>query len=144
MKKGKTSKLKLTEFAKINYGTVDSKNLNSVYVNLQTWVQPKLNHDNWERVVLNLSRGIRHTIHDNINNEVFDDNFIVDLDLRSSGIQPDKKSFMNLEINFFIRNSAYDFKSPLIKKSIEDTVSGILSENFIKNNYFSFYSSKNE
>lgn len=142
MKKGKTSKLSLIDFAKITYGTVDSKKLNSIYINLQTWVKPKEANDNWERVVLNLSRSIKHTVHENINEDLFEENFIVDLDLRSSGIQEDKKSFMNLEINLFTKDAIVDFKSPMMRKSVENAIAGVLKDNFVKNNYFTFHPSK--
>ena len=54
MKKGKTSKIKGYEISKIIYGTVDSVSLKSLYLNIQTWVEPKEDNDNWSRVVLNL------------------------------------------------------------------------------------------
>jgi hypothetical protein len=60
MKKGKTSQLHGFKTAKVIYGTVDSINLKSLYLNIQTWVEPIEEYDNWTRVVLNLSRGIKH------------------------------------------------------------------------------------
>jgi hypothetical protein len=41
MKKGKSVKLNLSNHFKSVYGTVDSKNLKSVYINIQSWVDPK-------------------------------------------------------------------------------------------------------
>ena len=96
MKKGKTSKIIGFDSIKVTYGTVDSKNLKSVYLNIQTWATPQITSDNWNRVVANLSRNIKHNILDVIDLEIFQSNYIVDLDLRTSGIQTNKKSFMNL------------------------------------------------
>ena len=48
MKKGKTSRIAGFPEAKITYGTVDSKNLKSVYLHLQSWVNPKDEYENWE------------------------------------------------------------------------------------------------
>jgi hypothetical protein len=110
MKKGKTIKINQYESLKTSYGTVDSKNLKSLYINLQTWVLPKDEYENWERIVGNLSREIKHSVYESLNRELFQENFIVDLDLRTSGIQVGKKSFMNLEINLFTKNEL-DFKS---------------------------------
>ena len=62
MKKGKTSKISGFKNSKITYGTVDSFELKSLYLNIQTWVEPTKESDNWNRVVLNLSRAIKHTI----------------------------------------------------------------------------------
>jgi hypothetical protein len=100
MKKGKTSQIKGFNTAKVLYGTVDSVNLKSLYLNIQTWVEPIEESENWNRVVLNMSRNIKHTIYETIDKNIFDDKFIVDLDLRSSGLNLNKKSFMNLEVNF--------------------------------------------
>ena len=111
MKKGKTSKLQGYKSTKVIYGTVDSLILKSLYLNIQTWVEPKKNSDNWTRVVLNMSRSIKHSILNVIDKKLFKDNFIVDLDLRSSGVNIGKKSFMNLEINFYLKENNLDFKS---------------------------------
>ena len=91
MKKGKTSFLQGFKTAKIVYGTVDSINLKSLYLNIQTWVEPIYECDNWTRTVLNLSRSIKHSIYESINKQIFDEKFIVDLDLRSSGLNLNKK-----------------------------------------------------
>jgi len=40
MKKGKTSQLKIFNDSKCYYGTVDAKNLKTVYIVLQSWVEP--------------------------------------------------------------------------------------------------------
>jgi hypothetical protein len=144
MKKGKTSKIVGFKSAKVLYGTVDSINLKSIYLNIQTWVEPKKEVENWSRVVLNLSRAIKHSIYEKIKTTNFDDKFIVDLDLRSSGLSTNKKSFMNLEINFFVKdNIELVFKDTIIKDSLKDITSKIFQDNFKNNQYFKFYISKN-
>ena len=97
MKKGKSVKLKLFTPIKSSYGTVDSKNLKSLYINIQSWVTPKYDTDNWNRVVGILSREIKHSVFSSINTEYFREQSIVDLDLRTSGIASGKKSFFNLK-----------------------------------------------
>jgi hypothetical protein len=138
MKKGKTSKIQGFKTAKILYGTVDSIELKSMYLNIQTWVEPQLELENWNRVTLNLSRKVKHTIYNNINTELFEKNFIVDLDLRSSGLQMDKKSFLNLEINFFLNQKDIDFKSNNVKEFLKNLTKKIIQENLTNNYYFSF------
>ena len=143
MKKGKTSQLYGFKTAKVIYGTVDSINLKSLYLNIQTWVEPIEESENWSRVVLNLSRGIKHSIYETINKEIFNENFIVDLDLRSSGLHLGKKSFMNLEINFYLKNEGLDIKGMEIKKLLQETTKKIFKTNFSNNQYFNFYLTKN-
>jgi hypothetical protein len=138
MKKGKTSKILGFKTAKITYGTVDSFELKSLYLNIQTWVEPKKESDNWNRVVLNLSRAIKHTIYNNLDNNIFKEHYIVDLDLRSSGIQLGKKSFLNLEINFFILENNLDFKDTKLKDTLKLLTKNIINQNLSKNEYFNF------
>jgi hypothetical protein len=143
MKKGKSVKLNLYNPIKSVYGTVDSKNLKSLYINIQSWVTPKFDHDNWNRVVCNLSRDIKHSVFNSINHELFKEQSIVDLDLRTSGISHGKKSFLNLEVNLYT-NSEIDFKSPEVKDSVKKIIKNIFKENVIQNKYFEFSPSKND
>ena len=139
MKKGKTSKIVGLKNVKIQYGTVDSISFKSMYLNIQTWVEPIVDSDNWNRVVLNLSRSIKHTLYENIDKKIFNENFIVDLDLRSSGLSVGKKSFLNLEINLFLNEDKVDFKSKDLKNSLKILSKILIDENFKKNKYFKFH-----
>jgi hypothetical protein len=128
---------------KSSYGTVDSKKLKSVYINIQSWVTPKFEHDNWNRVVCNLSREIKHSVYNSITTGIFQEKSIVDLDLRTSGISHGKKSFFNLEVNLYT-NIELDFKSYEIKESIKKIVKTIFKNNINENKYFDFSTSKKE
>jgi hypothetical protein len=141
MKKGKTVKINSYPSLKTTYGTVDSKKLKSLYINIQSWVQPKEEYENWDRIVGNLSRDIKHSVLESINLSLYKNHFIVDLDLRTSGINVNKKSFMNLEINLFTTTDI-DFKSATIRDSVKVIVREIYKECVQKNKYFSFTPSK--
>jgi hypothetical protein len=89
-----------------------------------------------------MSRNVKHSIYENIDTKLFDQKFIVDLDLRTSGLQLKKKSFMNLEINLFLINEI-DFKSTKLKKSLKNIIKELYSDVLTKNEYFKFYLTKN-
>ena len=144
MKKGKTSKIQGFNTSKIVYGTVDSIKFKSLYLNLQTWVEPIKEPENWTRVVLNLSRAVKHSVYETLDKDLFDESFIVDLDLRSSGLTLGKKSFMNLEINFFLKEEELDFKSKEIKENLKKIVTRIYDEDFNDNDYFNFSLTKSK
>lgn len=144
MKKGKTSKIQGFKKTKVNYGTVDSMEMKSIYITLQSWVQPVEYQENWQRIILNLSRSIKHTIHDILNRDLFKENFIVDLDLKSSGVMENKKSFLNLDVTFFLKEKMIDFKSKIIKDELKRVSQYIVYENFDKNKYFTFHQNKKE
>ena len=143
MKNGKKVKLKIYNNLKIFYGTIDYKELKSIYITIQSWVSPKVQSDNWKRIVLSQSREIKHTIFDNINHNIFYENTIVDLDVRYSGIEVEKKSFMNLEITLLTKPNI-DFKSQETKDSIKKLIKIIYYNNLNKNKYFDFYLTKKE
>ena len=91
MKKGKTSQLKLFSDAKCYYGTVDAKKLKTVYIVLQSWVEPIKEFDNWDRATGIMERNIKHVLLEVVDPIMFEKFNIVDLDLRSSGIQKVKE-----------------------------------------------------
>jgi len=136
MKKGKTSKLNVFENAKCFYGTVDSKELKSIYIVIQSWVEPKKEALNWDRVAGNLKRQIQHNLLECVDLLTFDRNSIIDLDLRTSGIQMDKRSFMNLEMTLFVKNQNEDFKSPLLREKIRKIVTSVYNDELYNSPYF--------
>jgi hypothetical protein len=144
MKKGKSSKLSGYRSYKVNYGTVDSKNLKSIYLNIQTWAEPKNDIVSPNREVNNLSRSIKHSVLENIDKDLYEDKFIVDLDLRCSGIQKNKKSFLNLECYFYLKELGNDFKSKEIKNSIKQITDSIIKNNFRENEIFKFSLTKKQ
>jgi hypothetical protein len=143
MKKGKSCVIKGFKNLKSNYGTVDSKNLKSIYLNIQSWVEPKSIEVNWVRPVSLLNKKIKSTVTEILDNELFDSKFIVDMDLRTSGISIKKKSFMNLEITFFTKKEV-NFKSIELKNHLKRLVEYIDFECFNKSNNFSFHLKKIE
>jgi hypothetical protein len=115
MKKGKTSKLNIFDDAKCYYGTVDSKEFKSLYIVIQTWIEPNDDYTNWTKITGQIKRQILHNLLEVVETNTFERKQIVDLDLRTSGIQKNKKSFLNLEITLFVHNRDYDFKSLILR-----------------------------
>jgi hypothetical protein len=142
MKKGKTAKINGFRTSKVIYGTVDSKEFKSLYLNLQTWAEPKEDYETWVRITQNMSRSIKHSVYDNIDKTLFDDKFIIDMDLRTSGLHIKKKSFLNLEINLFLIDEV-DFKDTKLKRKLKSIIKGIYDDVLNKNEYFKFYLTKN-
>jgi hypothetical protein len=89
-----------------------------------------------------MCRSIKHSVYDNIDKSLFDEKFIVDMDLRTSGLQTKKKSFMNLEINLYLIDEI-DFKSLLLKRKLKKIIKGIYEDVLTNNEYFKFYLTKN-
>lgn len=143
MKKGKSVKLNLFYSIKTTYGTVDSKNLKSIFINIQSWVNPKQESDNWARVVNLLKKDIKCCVLETIDKSFFKEDMIIDLDIRASGISCNKKSFFNLEINLYPKNDL-EFKNPLIKESVKKIIKTIYKDNIINNSHFLFSPQKKD
>jgi hypothetical protein len=142
MKKGKTSKLNVFDDAKCHYGTVDSKELKSIYIVLQTWIEPITDEENWTKITGLIKRQIQHTLLEVADFTTFERKQIVDLDLRTSGIQKNKKSFLNLEITLFIHNQSYDFKSILLRSKIKNIFQSIYVDDLKNSLYFTLSKTK--
>ena len=143
MKKGKSCVLKGYKNFKTSYGTVDSKNLKSIYINIQSWVEPKKSIEGWGREVSYLSRLVKQLLLVVSDKFIFHNKFIVDLDLRTSGIALGKRSFMNLEITLFVKTEI-EFKSIKLKNEIKKIVSFIDKDVFQQSELFDFYLTKND
>jgi hypothetical protein len=142
MKKGKTSKLNVFDDAKCYYGTVDSKELKSIYVVLQTWVEPLDEYSNWTRITGEIKRQMLHTLLEVVDTNTFERKQIVDLDLRTSGIQVNKKSFLNLEITLFVTNKTIDFKSIFLRDKIKQIIQSIYKDDLKNSKYFTLSKTK--
>ena len=143
MKKGKSVMLNLYSSIKTSYGTVDAKNFKSLFLNIQSWVSPKKEYENWSRVVSSLRRDMILIINESLDQEIFMKGIIVDLDLRSSGIMMGKRSFFNLEVTLYT-NNPIEFKSHEIREAIKKIIKNIYKYNIIQNKYFDFSATKKE
>ena len=144
MKKGKTSKLNIFDDAKCHYGTVDSKELKTVYVVLQTWVEPIVDEENWVKITGLIKRQILHTLLEVVDISLFERKQIVDLDLRTSGIQKNKKSFLNLEITLFVHDKTMDFKSLVLRSKLKKIIDSVYYDDLKKSKYFTLNLTKNK
>ena len=66
------------------------------------------------------------------------------MDLRSSGLTMGKKSFLNLEVNLFIKEKEIDFKSQQVKDYLKSMVKNVINQNFNKNDFFVFTLTKKD
>ena len=144
MKKGKTSKLNILKDAKCHYGTVDSKDFKSLYIVIQTWVEPKDEYENWNRITGQIKRQIQHTLLEITDYTLFDKKQIVDLDLRTSGIQKNKRSFLNLEITLFLSKENVDFKSIYLREKIKLMTNSIYTDDLKNSKYFTLSKTKDK
>ena len=140
MKTGKYIPLGTYNDVKIGYGTVDFKNLKTIYLKLNSWVQPENETDDFDHMIHKSRRKVKEIIY-NLKNPYFKQQSIVDLDIRTKGIKLEKRSFMNLEITLYVDNQ-FDVKSKEIKNNVKDILSMVVEDGLSDKKLFNFYKSK--
>lgn len=141
MKKGKFITIGVHNNVKIGYGTVDYKNLKTIYIQLNSWTQP--NHDNcdFDKLISRTRREIKNKIYD-LRSEYFKPQSIVDLDIKTSGIKTNKRSFMDLEITLYVEKY-FDVKSKEVKEIVSNLSESIIDTILTDETLFNFYKTKN-
>jgi hypothetical protein len=140
MKIGKYIPLGDYNNVKIGYGTVDFKNLKTIYLKLNSWVQPENCEEDFNNSILKSRNKIKCLIRE-LNLQQFKCESIVDLDIRTKGIKVNKKSFMNLEITLFV-NDFFDVKSKPTKNLINTIIKRIIDDGLTNNNLYNFHKTK--
>jgi len=140
MKNGKYFIIGDYENVKLGYGTVDFKNLKTIYIKLNSWVSPNDDEDDFDSVISLSRRRIKEIIHNKKNN-YFRQQSIVDLDIKSKGIKADKKSFMNLEITLYVLNP-FEIKNKNVKDFVKNLSIEIIEHGLSNKNLFNFYKTK--
>lgn len=138
IKFGKEKKLFKTDSFRVKYGTVDATKLNAIYIDIESWIEPQeiINFDSNIRIT---RKNIILKLKETLDYDLFSDNFIVDLDLRSSGMCLHKKSFMFIEITVYPKKYL-KFNSEILIKKTKDIATSAIS--VIQNNNFKFYAKK--
>ena len=86
MKTGKYIPLGTYKNVKYGYGTVDFKNLKTIYLKLNSWLQPENETEDFDHTILKSRRIIKELVY-NLRNPLFKQQSIVDLDIRTKGIK---------------------------------------------------------
>jgi hypothetical protein len=140
MKTGKYIPLGVYKDVKYGYGTVDFKNLKTIYLKLNSWLQPENETDDFDNLISKSRRGVKEIIY-NLKNENFKQQCIVDLDIRTKGIKLEKRSFMNLEITLYVEKQ-FDVRSKEIKTSITNIIETVIDNGLSNKKLFNFNKSK--
>ena len=145
MKTGKEIKNNNFKNYNITYGTVNNKNPKSIYLNISSWVEPiKDETNNYSFDIRTLNKKIKQTLFNYLdaNKTIFNkDRTIVDLDIRESGIKLGKRSFMNCEVTFFMKE-ALSINSIEITNTV-DELTDLMFATFETNKSFKFHKKKN-
>ena len=140
MKTGKYIPLGEYNDVKIGYGTVDFKNLKTIYLKLNSWLQPENETDDFDHVIHRSRRKIKEIVY-NLKTPYFKEQSIVDLDIRTKGIKLEKRSFMNLEVTLFVEKQ-FDVKNKEVRKMVGEIIENVIDNGLTDKKLFNFHKSK--
>jgi len=136
MKIGKYIPLGDHKDVKVGYGTVDFKNLKTVYVKMNAWVEPDNDNEDFDKTISKTRKKIKDFIREYNLGENFKKESIFDLDIRTKGIKLNKRSFMNLEVTLFV-DKFFDVKASfiknLMKKFVHESIDTCLADKTLFN-----------
>lgn len=140
MKTGKFITLGYYDNVKIGYGTVDYKNLKTIYIKLNSWIEPEEMDDEFNELLSKTKRKIKLRIYD-LKSDLFKKESIVDLDVRTKGIKLGKKSFINMEITLFTQKH-FDIRTKELKNIIKTLIEDVINSDLDNKNLFNFSKNK--
>jgi hypothetical protein len=125
---------------KIGYGTINHKDLKTIYLKLNSWLEPEDSDLDFDSIVRSTRNKIKKLIY-NLGFDIFRPESIVDLDIRTKGISKDKRSFMDLEITLYVLKDI-DIKSDKLKQDMNSLIRVIIDECLDNDLLFNFNKKK--
>jgi len=144
MNRGKILTKNTNENFNIKYGTIDNKQIKSIYLNFTSWIHLNGYYDETDKsIIKKLKKNIHTVVYENLDESVFLKKLIItDLDIRESGLRNKRQTYMSLDVNLYQQNN-FNFKEKKLTNEIEKLI--LLIENvLIKFKYFDFEKKKNK
>ena len=128
MQKRRNSEKKIeNEIFKLKIGTTSRENPQVVYVEGGTFITPLKEQDGYSKEINHIRKIFKDSITKNLrNSNLFENNFILDMQISERGITPNKKSFLSFQ--FLMRqNKDNVLKLKDIREKSDGTINNIIS-----------------
>lgn len=128
MNRGKIFTKETKKEFKIKYGTINSKDMKSVFINFTSWISLIDNYEENNLLINKLRKKLQKLLYENVNENLFTkDLFIIDLDIRESGLKNSLQTFMSLDINLYQKGNL-NFKDDILHKEMDYYIEIIKNE----------------
>jgi hypothetical protein len=134
IKLGKKRQLPISNDFKVTYGTVNALDLKSIFIKVDSWAEPRETLK-FDSLVKKIRNDIIRDLNKNLDENFVNKNFIVDFDLRHSGMSTGKKSFMSIDLTFYLKVNL-KFSDKLIEDFVVKTSNDVID--VVSNNNFLF------
>jgi len=139
VKKGKQIKSPENNDFISKYGTINAVKPQSIFISIQSWATPKHNL-RFKKKIRSLTINTKNKIRESVNYDVFHKKYIIDFDIRESGLRKDKPSFLSIDLTLYPKNQI-SFPSDIYNANIENLIKDLTS-NIKKNTNFNFSAKK--
>lgn len=116
------------DFFNVKLGTINKNNPSTVYVNGSVFISPLLNKENYDNDINEIKNNFNKIIKSELKiSNLFDNKFICDFDVRTSGIKPNKKSFLSFQYHLK-QNKNNIMKLDILKNNVNQMINTVLNE----------------
>lgn len=125
-------------------GTVDNKNPKAIYIQISAWGKPtNENVYDYDFVIKQKSKRVKSKLYELLGDDKFyKKKSIVDFNMASSGINPNKRSYMSVEMTLFKREPLLPINSDKLIPVLNGISEKIITEVFERDEHFKFYKTK--
>lgn len=125
----------------IKLGAINKDKPEVIYIYGSTWVDPKIQKNDYEEMSKELSKKIRKSLYNEFyKTNMFEEKMLTDVDIRKSGITFDKKRFVNFEIHLK-QKDIKKINDEFLNKTITNTIDNVL-KTVIETTNFNFSNKK--
>jgi len=144
MKRGKEMKIDTPYDYNVVSGTVDNKNPKAIYIQISAWGKPtNENVYDYDFVIKQKSKRVKSKLYELLGDDKFyKKKSIVDFNMASSGINPNKRSYMSVEMTLFKREPLLPINSDKLIPVLNGISEKIITEVFERDEHFKFYKTK--
>lgn len=125
----------------IKLGAINKDKPEVIYIYGSTWVDPKIQKNDYEEMSKELSKKIRKSLYNEFyKTNMFEEKMLTDVDIRKSGITFDKKRFVFFEIHLK-QKDIKKINDEFLNKTITNTMDNVL-KTVIETTNFNFSNKK--
>lgn len=129
--------IKLNDYIRTKYGSINRLNPIVVYINGKSWISPDFNGD-YEELITKIFQTFKKELKAQVHSSPYFDNKIVcDFDLKTSSLKENKKNFLSFEFYVKQKTNVIQLKDLKLlikntfKVAIDNLVNNLLNNSFI-------------
>lgn len=138
----KEETFKINNHFNIKVGVVDKNLQNIIYIVGNTWIEPKFEDVDYSDSVYKLEKSFNYHIKQLINKSNFNTQSIYIIDIKKSGINFNKRSFIDFELHLKHNDKNFNYKDEPYRSEIINLLNTLIEKVFDLSDFKCFYKKK--